>query len=86
MQAVPVPLREDFSFDADAFIARMQAENPALVFIAYPNNPTGVLYPEADIVKVIRACKGLVVARRGLPRVRRQELPAAARRVRRTWS
>jgi histidinol-phosphate aminotransferase len=61
MQAVPVALREDFSFDADAFIARMQAENPALVFIAYPNNPTGVLYPEADIVKVIRACKGLVV-------------------------
>jgi histidinol-phosphate aminotransferase len=61
MQAVPVPLREDFSFDADAFIARMQAENPVLVFIAYPNNPTGVLYPEADIVKVIRACKGLVV-------------------------
>ena len=61
MQAVPVPLREDFSFDADAFIARMHAENPALVFIAYPNNPTGVLYPEADIVKVIKACKGLVV-------------------------
>jgi histidinol-phosphate aminotransferase len=61
MQTVPVALREDFSFDADAFIARMQAENPALVFIAYPNNPTGVLYPEADIVKVIQACRGLVV-------------------------
>jgi histidinol-phosphate aminotransferase len=61
MQAVPVPLREDFTFDADAFIARMQAENPALVFIAYPNNPTGVLYPQADIVRVIKACRGLVV-------------------------
>ena len=61
MQAIPVPLREDFSLDADAFIARMQAENPALVFIAYPNNPTGVLYPEDDVVKVIKACKGLVV-------------------------
>jgi len=61
MRVVPVPLRDDFSFDADAFIARMQAENPALVFIAYPNNPTGVLYPEADIARVIKACKGLVV-------------------------
>ena len=61
MKAVPVPLREDFSFDADAFIARMKAENPALVFIAYPNNPTGVLYPEDDIVRVIKACNGLVV-------------------------
>ena len=61
MKVIPVPLREDFSFDADAFIARMQAENPALVFIAYPNNPTGVLYPEEDLVRVIKACKGLVV-------------------------
>ncbi|HKU46291.1 MAG TPA: histidinol-phosphate transaminase [Burkholderiales bacterium] len=61
MRAVPVPLREDFSLDAGAFIARMQAEKPALVFIAYPNNPTGVLYPEADVVKIIKACPGLVV-------------------------
>jgi histidinol-phosphate aminotransferase len=61
MKAVPVPLREDFSFDAGAFIARMRAERPALVYIAYPNNPTGVLYPEADIVEVIEACEGLVV-------------------------
>ncbi len=61
MRAVPVPLREDFSFDADAFVARMKRERPALVFLAYPNNPTGVLYPEEDVLKVIRAAEGLVV-------------------------
>ncbi len=61
MKAVAVPLRDDFSFDAEAFIARMKAEKPALVFIAYPNNPTGVLYPEEDVAKVIRAAEGLVV-------------------------
>jgi histidinol-phosphate aminotransferase len=61
MKAVPVPLREDYSFDADAFIERMQAEKPALVFLAYPNNPTGVLYPEADVERVIRSAPGLVV-------------------------
>ena len=61
MRAVPVPLREDFSFDADAFIERMKAEKPALVFLAYPNNPTGVLYPEQQIIEVIKACPGLVV-------------------------
>jgi histidinol-phosphate aminotransferase len=61
MRAVPVPLREDFSFDAGAFVARMKAERPALVFIAYPNNPTGVLYPEEDVAAVIRAAEGLVV-------------------------
>jgi histidinol-phosphate aminotransferase len=61
MEAVPVPVREDFSLDAGAFIERMQREKPALVFIAYPNNPTGMLYPESDVVAVIKACSGLVV-------------------------
>lgn len=61
MRAVPVPLREDFSFDADAFIERMKAEQPALVFLAYPNNPTGGLYPEADVERIIRAASGVVV-------------------------
>jgi histidinol-phosphate aminotransferase len=61
MKAIAMPLREDFSFDAQAFVARMKKERPALVFIAYPNNPTGTLYPEADVVEVIRACEGLVV-------------------------
>jgi histidinol-phosphate aminotransferase len=61
MKAVAVPLRDDFSFDAAAFIARMESEQPALVFLAWPNNPTGVLYPEEDVVEVIKACKGLVV-------------------------
>src|SRR5213075_1185194 len=44
-----------------AFIARMREERPALVFLAYPNNPTGVLYPEADILRVIEAAPGVVV-------------------------
>ena len=61
MRAIAVPLREDFTLDADAFVARMRADKPALVFLAYPNNPTGVLYPEADVVRIIEAAPGLVV-------------------------
>jgi histidinol-phosphate aminotransferase len=61
MKGVAVPLREDFSFDAQAFIARMREETPAVVFVAYPNNPTGVLYPEEDLAAVVRAAPGLVV-------------------------
>jgi len=61
MRAIAVPLREDFSFDADAFIARVRQERPALVLLAYPNNPTGTLYPEKDVEAVIRACEGIVV-------------------------
>ena len=61
MRAVPVPLRDDFSLDAEGFIARMRKEKPALVFLAYPNNPTGVLYPEADVLRIIEAAPGVVV-------------------------
>ncbi len=61
MRAVAVPLRDDFSLDREAFLARMRAERPALIFLAYPNNPTGVLYAQADIEAIVRAAEGLVV-------------------------
>lgn len=61
MRAVAVPLREDFTLDADRFIERMREERPALVFLAYPNNPTGVLYPEADVLRIVEAAPGAVV-------------------------
>ena len=61
MKPLRYELREDYSLDRDAFVARVKAEQPALIFIAYPNNPTGVLYPEEDVVAVLRAAQGLVV-------------------------
>ena len=61
VRAVAAGLREDFSLDADAFISAMREEKPALVYIAYPNNPTGVLYPRAEVRRVIEAAPGLVV-------------------------
>ena len=61
LRFVGMPLREDFSFDADAFLSAMAKEQPALVWIAYPNNPTGTAFPVADIERVIRAAPGLVV-------------------------
>jgi histidinol-phosphate aminotransferase len=61
MRAVAVPLRDDFSLDREAFVARMREVRPALVFLAYPNNPTGLLYRPADVEAIIRAAEGLVV-------------------------
>lgn len=61
MRALRHELRPDYTLDRDAFVAQVKAEQPALVFIAYPNNPTGVLYPEEDVVAVLRAAEGLVV-------------------------
>jgi histidinol-phosphate aminotransferase len=56
-----VPLRADFSLDVDAFVAAMQKEMPAVVWLAFPNNPTGNAFPVADIERIIRAAPGLVV-------------------------
>ncbi|HEX7053008.1 MAG TPA: histidinol-phosphate transaminase [Burkholderiales bacterium] len=61
MRAVPVPLRDDFTLDRDAFVARLREVRPALVFLACPNNPTGVLYPQEDVAAIVRAAPGLVV-------------------------
>lgn len=56
-----VPLREDFSLDVGAFLSAIERERPALVWLAYPNNPTGNAFAAADIERVLRAAPGLVV-------------------------
>ena len=61
MRFVGVPLRADFALDADAMVAAIERERPALVFLAYPNNPTGNLFDVAAVERVLRAAPGLVV-------------------------
>ena len=58
---VPVTLRDDFALDADAMLAAVERERPALVWIAYPNNPTGNLFDAGAVEAIIRAAPGLVV-------------------------
>jgi histidinol-phosphate aminotransferase len=58
---VDVPLQADFSVDADAMVAAIEREQPALVWLAYPNNPTGNLFDAAAVERIIRASPGLVV-------------------------
>jgi histidinol-phosphate aminotransferase len=61
LQFVGVPLGADFSLDADAVIAAMERHRPALVFLAYPNNPTGNLFDAGELERIVRAAPGLVV-------------------------
>jgi len=58
---VGVPLREDFSLDFGAMLTAIEQEKPAVIFIAYPNNPTGNLFAVEDIEAIIKAAPGLVV-------------------------
>jgi histidinol-phosphate aminotransferase len=62
LEFIGVPLNDDFTLDADALIAAIETHEPALVYLAYPNNPTGTLYDDADMARVIAAAsKSLVV-------------------------
>ena len=61
MEYVGVPLREDFSLDLEAMLAAIKRDQPALVFLAYPNNPTGNLFDAAAVRQIIAAAPGLVV-------------------------
>jgi len=61
MRFVGVPLAADFALDADAMLEAIEREQPALVFIAYPNNPTGNLFDAGDLADIVRRAPGLVV-------------------------
>ncbi len=62
MDYVGVPLREeDFRLDLPAVLEAVERHHPALLFLAYPNNPTGNLFDAEDVRAVIRAAPGLVV-------------------------
>jgi histidinol-phosphate aminotransferase len=61
LEFVGVPLDGDFSLDADAMCAAIVRHQPAVVFLAYPNNPTGNLFDSRAMERVIRASAGLVV-------------------------
>lgn len=53
---VGVPLRpDDFGLDVDGMCAAIAGEKPAIVYLAWPNNPTAGLWAEADMVRVIAA-------------------------------
>lgn len=56
-----VPLRPDFTLDEDAMLAAIAREQPKLVWLAYPNNPTGNRFAPASIERILAAAPGLVV-------------------------
>lgn len=57
-----VPLLADsFELDLPAMLNAIENQQPALIFLAYPNNPTGNLFDEQAIEQIINAAPGLVV-------------------------
>ncbi len=61
MQYAGVPLGDGFSLDVPAMLSAIAEQQPALIFIAQPNNPTGNVYADTDLRAIIEAAPGLVV-------------------------
>lgn len=58
---VGVPLTAEFELDGPAVLAAIAQHQPALVYLACPNNPTANLWDDALIDQIIDAAPGLVV-------------------------
>jgi len=82
LEFVGVPLTPDFELDGPAMLAAVREHQPALLYIAYPNNPTANLWDDDIVDAIIEAAPGLVVideayqpfaARDSLARLQRHE-------------
>lgn len=63
LEFIGVPLQPDLTLDLPAMLAAIAMHRPAITYLAYPNNPTGTLFDDADIVQIIAAVgpSGIVV-------------------------
>jgi histidinol-phosphate aminotransferase len=61
MRYVGVPLNADFTIAAATTVAAVEQHQPALIFIAYPNNPSGNLFDAGVVTRIINAAPGIVV-------------------------
>ena len=59
-----VPLTVDFALDVPAMLEAIALHQPAIVYLAYPNNPTANLWDAADMARVVAAAAeaGSIVA------------------------
>jgi len=58
IRVAEVPLGEDFALDAARFLDTLRRERPRLVFLAWPNNPTGNLFDPGAVQAILEACAG----------------------------
>lgn len=56
-----VPLTQDYKLDLDNTLESIRQHQPKLIFIAYPNNPTGNTFDRVAIEKIINMTDAMVV-------------------------
>jgi histidinol-phosphate aminotransferase len=68
---------EDFRVDTDRAVALIQGEQPDVVLLASPNNPTGTALPLDTVKAVLDVAPGVVVVDEAYAEFRRAETPTA---------
>ena len=61
VEFVGVDLLPNLELDMPAMRAAIAKHQPAVIYLAYPNNPTGNCYTDAQIEEILRLAPGLVV-------------------------
>lgn len=63
MEFVGVPLKPDFSLDKPAMLNAIEQNRPSVIYLSYPNNPTGNLFDAEAMIEILRAVgdTGIVV-------------------------
>lgn len=56
-----VPLKPDFSYDFEKIKETILNQQPKVIFICNPNNPTGCILSRAQIEEILRVSEGLVI-------------------------
>ena len=61
IKSTNVPLDIHWDFKANEFLRVAEEKKARLIFLSYPNNPTGNCFSEAEVRKVVEEFKGIVV-------------------------
>jgi histidinol-phosphate aminotransferase len=60
-KVIEVPLDEKFDLDVQAVTRKIRKNFPALIFLSFPNSPTGNLFSKGRIEAIIKKTPGIVV-------------------------
>ncbi len=69
--------RDDFTVDLDAALDHIRTEQPAVILLASPNNPTGTALSLADVDALCATSQGMVVVDEAYAEFRRPGTPSA---------
>ena len=72
-----LPRRADFTLDVDAALQHIDGEQPNVILLASPNNPTGTALSAAEVAAICAASRGVVVVDEAYAEFRRPGTPSA---------